>query len=327
MTLEYPIKFTPILKAKVWGGEKLDTILQKTSQAKNIGESWEISGVEGDVSVVANGDLIGKTIHELIKAYKGDFLGNQVYEKFGNQFPLLFKFIDAKEDLSVQLHPNDEIAKRRHNSFGKTEMWYIVQTDKDANLIIGFNQKVHATLYEKYLNEGSLEKILHYEKVKKGDAFYITPGRIHAIGAGVLLAEIQQSSDITYRIYDWNRPDSDGKLRELHTNLALDSVDFEDKNNFKLPYKPIENKPCTILNSPYFVTSILEINETIHRDYSDIDSFVVYMCVEGNANIQVGTYEQTMEKGDTVLIPAGCKNVTISATSVKLLEVFVPETN
>ncbi len=327
MTLGYPIKFIPILKSKIWGGEKLHKILRKTAEAKNIGESWEISGVEEDISVVSNGDLRGKTISELIKTFKGDFLGNQVYEKFGGQFPLLFKFIDAKDDLSVQLHPNDEIAYKRHNSFGKTEMWYIVQADKDANLIIGFNQKVHPSLYQKHLKQGSLEKILHYEKVKIGDAFYITPGRIHAIGAGVLLAEIQQSSDITYRVYDWNRPDVDGNLRELHTDLAIDTIDYEDADNFKLSWNPKLNQPWTILNSPFFVTSILEINKTIDRDYSEMDSFVVYMCVEGNANIQVGKYHQTMAIGDTILIPAICKNVTISATSAKLLEVFVPQTN
>jgi len=324
MSLEYPIKFTAILKAKIWGGEKLQQVLKKKSFEKNIGESWEISGVEGDISVVANGNLAGKTLHELIKNFKGDFLGNHVYEKFGNQFPMLFKFIDAKENLSVQVHPNDEIAGKRHNSFGKTEMWYIVQADKNANLIIGFNQKVNATLYEKYLKNGLLEKILHFEKVNVGDTFYITPGRIRAIGAGVLLAEIQQSSDITYRVFDWNRRDADGNLRELHTDLAIDAIDFEETKTFKHKSSSVIYHTNTILNSPYFTISILEINKKIHRNVSEIDSFIVYMCVDGNASIQVGNYVENIAIGDTVLIPALCKEISISATFAKLLEVFVP---
>jgi len=319
-----PIKFTPIMKEKVWGGNKLKRLFKKASLSSKVGESWEISGVEGALSVVANGEFIGKSIHELIEIFKQDLLGKQVYAKFGNQFPLLFKFIDAKEKLSIQLHPNDTLAKSRHNSFGKTEMWYIVQADKNANLIIGFKEKFNEKMYQQHLDNGTLEELLHYEKVKEGDAFYITPGRIHAIGAGVLLAEIQQTSDITYRLYDWNRPDSDGKLRELHNDLALDAIDFSVSNEYRLEYHRVTNHPQKLIASPYFETSFLEVHGKIDRDLSLIDSFVVYMCVAGEGIIRVNTNSQIIQLGETVLIPAICTKVSILATNAKLLEVFVP---
>lgn len=324
MKILYPIKFTPILKEKVWGGNKLSRLLKKTFISNNIGESWEISGVEGSISVVANGEFFGKSLNELIEIFKQDFLGKQVYETFGNQFPLLFKFIDAKEDLSIQLHPNDALAKSRHNSFGKTEMWYIIQADENANLIIGFKEKINEKFYQKHIDNGTLEELLHYEKVKEGDAFYITPGRIHAIGAGVLLAEIQQTSDITYRLYDWNRPDSDGKLRELHNDLALDAIDFNATKDYKLEDHSVTNQPQKLIASPYFETSLLEVKGKMDRDLSAIDSFVVYMCVGGEGSIGVNSHSEKIQLGEMVLIPAICTRVSILATNAKLLEVFVP---
>jgi len=324
MNILYPIKFTPILKEKVWGGNKLSRLLKKSFISNKVGESWEISGVEGAISVVANGEFSGKSLNELIEIFKQDFLGEQVFAKFGNQFPLLFKFIDANEDLSVQLHPNDTLAKSRHNSFGKTEMWYIIQADKNANLIIGFKEEINKKFYQKHIDNGSLEEILHYEKVKEGDAFYIAPGRIHAIGAGVLLAEIQQTSDITYRLYDWNRPDTDGKLRELHNDLAIDAIDFDAPKDFKLDYHSHTNNPQKLIASPYFETSFIEVKGKMERDLLSIDSFVVYMCVAGEVSIHVNSYSETLHIGETVLIPAICTKVSILATNAKLLEVFVP---
>lgn len=221
----YPLKFEPILKEKVWGGNKLNTLFQKEAIGE-IGESWEISGVNENVSVVSNGSLKGKSLNWLLEVYKHKLVGRKVYRHFGNTFPLLFKLIDACEDLSVQVHPDDFLAKKRHNSFGKTEMWYILDVEKEGRLILGFNEKMSQKKYLKALSENRITEILKSEPVKKGDAFILKPGTVHAIGAGVLLAEIQQTSDITYRIYDWERPDTNGQMRQLHTDLALDAIDF-----------------------------------------------------------------------------------------------------
>ena len=238
----YPFKFQPILKERLWGGTKLETVLGKSLDSDIIGESWELSGVSGDVSVVANGNLAGKSLQEIIESYKEDLLGKAVYERFGNDFPILIKFIDAKQDLSIQVHPNDELAKARYNSFGKTEMWYVMDADPDAKLIVGFNKSVNKEEYQKHLNNKTLTEILYYEPVKEGSTFFINTGKVHAIGAGTLLAEIQQTSDITYRVYDFDRKDKNGNLRELHTELALDAIDYEKKDDFKVSYSKNENQ-------------------------------------------------------------------------------------
>jgi len=318
----YPLKFKSILKEKIWGGTKLNSILKKETTSTILGESWEISDVEEDISVVENGVLKGKNITELVKSYQNDLMGKRVYSHFGDKFPLLFKFIDAKEDLSVQLHPDDALAKKRHNSFGKTEMWYIIQADRDARLIIDFNQKIDKQTYLKHLQEETLTEILNKESIKKGDAFYITPGLIHAIGAGTLLAEIQQTSDVTYRVFDWNRPDVDGNLRELHLDLALDAIDFSFPKEFRLsqPNSDIES----ILNSPYFSVNLIESDQHKIRNLSTIDSFVVYMCVDGQTSISLDGNSEDLVMGDTVLIPACAKEVHFQKDSAKLLEVFIP---
>ncbi|MCH7524385.1 MAG: class I mannose-6-phosphate isomerase, partial [Bacteroidetes bacterium] len=230
----YPLKFQPILKEKIWGGQKLKTLLNKQNDLPNIGESWEISDVDGDTSIVINGELKGKTLKELLELFKGDLIGEKNYKIFGNKFPLLIKFIDAKEDLSIQLHPNDELAAKRHNSFGKTEMWYVMQADVGSNLIIGFNKRITPETYLNYLEEKTLPKILNFDKVKEGDSYFIEVGRVHAIGAGVVLAEIQQTSDITYRVYDWDRVDDEGNSRDLHIDLAIDAIDINMKYDFMI---------------------------------------------------------------------------------------------
>ena len=232
MTL-YPLKFNPILKDKIWGGEKLKNILNKQTEASNIGESWEVSDVEGDTSIVTNGPLKGQSLKELLSNFKSDLLGEKNYAQFGTKFPLLIKFIDAKEDLSIQLHPNDTLAAERHNSFGKTEMWYVMQADQDSNLIVGFNQDMNAEKYLHHLDNKSLTEILNFDKVQAGDTYFIEVGRVHAIGAGVMLAEIQQTSDITYRVYDWDRVDDKGNERELHNDLAIDAIDFDMDDDFR----------------------------------------------------------------------------------------------
>ncbi len=320
--LKYPIKFTPILKEKIWGGNKLNLLFNKSAK-NNIGESWEISDVDSNISIVDSGLLKGKSLTQLIIFFKEDFIGASVYKTFGNNFPLLFKFIDAKEDLSVQLHPNDQLAKERHNSFGKTEMWYILDTDEDAKLILGFNTLIDQNVYQKHLFENTLSEILQYKKVKKGDSFFIETGTVHAIGAGVVLAEIQQTSDITYRIYDYNRPGLDGELRELHTDLAINAINFESKKE-KLEYKDEINIPVNLCKSKYFHTNKLSISNLIKRDLSLIDSFVVYMCLEGDGEIIANNYSEIFTKGDTLLIPAIIKNINIKTQSAIFLEVYIP---
>ncbi|MCR9183281.1 MAG: class I mannose-6-phosphate isomerase [Flavobacteriaceae bacterium] len=318
----YPIKFQPILKEKVWGGTKLMNLLNKSSLASNVGESWEISDVENDISIISNGVLKGQSIAEIVQNYKEELIGEHVYQKFGNRFPLLFKFIDAKETLSVQLHPDDALAKKRHNSFGKTEMWYIIQADTNSELILGFNQKIDKNSFLNTIDNDQIEAILHKEKIKQGDAFYITPGLVHAIGAGTLLAEIQQTSDITYRLYDWNRPDTNGQLRALHKNLAIDAIDFDLNTNKKF----LSNKQDSdnLVESPYFSVNLFNTKEQTHRNISKIDSFVVYMCVEGNTTISINTKSETFAMGETVLIPACAKEVHFQEDSAKVLEIFVP---
>jgi mannose-6-phosphate isomerase len=328
----YPMKFKPQLKEKVWGGSQLALQLGKEGN-ENIGESWEISGVKYNVSVVSNGILKGRSLTELLEQYHEDLLGKSVAERFGNEFPLLFKFIDASKDLSVQLHPNNTVAKERHNSFGKTEMWYILNTEKDARLILGFNREMDKSTYMKYLSEGNITDILHSEEVKEGEAFFIAPGTVHAIGAGVLLAEIQQTSDITYRIYDWDRPGTNGKMRELHTDLALDVIDF-DISKAKLNFSEIDNESVIVCSSAYFETYSLRLTKNFQKDISKIDSFIVYMCVEGEAIINSEENSvlssndlakgEELKKGETLLVPACANHVSFETKGATLLEVYVP---
>jgi len=321
-TLKYPIKFRPILKEKIWGGQKLKNLLNKENDLPNIGESWEISDVEGDTSIVSNGALQGKSLKELLEKYKADLIGTKNYEVFGNKFPLLIKFIDAKEDLSIQLHPNDELAAKRHNSFGKTEMWYVMQADKDANLIVGFNQEMTPQKYLKHLETKTLPEILNFDRVDAGDTYFIEVGRVHAIGAGVLLAEIQQTSDITYRVYDWDRVDDQGNERELHNNLALDAFNFNMKDDFRVSYSKINNLSNEMVSCPYFTTNYLEVNTSIQKK-QELDSFVIYMCVAGEAEIKTDVASEIIKKGETVLLPATIQSYQITSKNARLLEVYV----
>ena len=319
----YPLMFKPLLKQKVWGGDKLHLLFGKEN-VENLGESWEISGVKGNESEVVNGSLAGHRLSELIKEFKGELLGGRVYKKFGSQFPLLFKFIDAQKDLSIQVHPDDTIANKRHDSFGKTEMWYVLQADEDARLILGFKEGITQAAYLKALEEGSLEGKMREVPVKAGDSFYLKPGTVHAIGGGVVLAEIQQSSDVTYRIYDWNRPDTDGNFRELHTKEALDVIDFTTSEEAQLSVSNEFNKANTLCESPYFHTSLIKLSQPMVRNYDDLDSFVVYMCTEGEAVLKIGETSLTIRKGNSLLIPACTEQVRLHTESATILEVYVP---
>ncbi|MBL4560662.1 MAG: class I mannose-6-phosphate isomerase [Labilibaculum sp.] len=321
----YPLKFTPILKDKIWGGSKLKTVLNKDfSSLPNAGESWEISGVEGNISVVSNGFLAGNDLEELIEIYMGDLIGDQVYENFGVEFPLLIKFIDANDVLSIQVHPDDELSKERHNAYGKTEMWYVIEADKGSELIVGFNQDISKEEYLAKLKEGKLEEILNNAPVKEGSCFFIPSGRVHAIGKGILLAEIQQTSDVTYRMYDFNRTDDAGNQRELHTELAVDAIDYSFEKKYETTYKTEINKASELIRCPYFTTNILEFDQSIEKNYLELDSFVIYMCLEGDMEITYGEDSLTVTKGESVLIPAVINNLTLTPKSkTKIIEVYI----
>lgn len=318
------IKFEPILKEKIWGGEKLKEILNKKSNLNNLGESWEVSGVEEAISIVANKALKGERLNDLIKKYTYTLVGKKVYEKFGEEFPLLIKFIEAKKPLSIQVHPDGKLAKDRHDSFGKTEMWYVMESDKDAELIVGFKKDTNEEEYLHHLENKTLLNLLNVDKVSSGDVYFIPAGRVHAISAGVLLAEIQETSDITYRIYDWDRKDIDGSYRELHTEQALEAIDYSSKEVYKTAYNKIDNKSVSVVSCPYFTTNVLTVSKTLHINHQNKDSFVIYMCVKGEV---VFKYKDCLEKlsmGETLLVPACIKEFEIDTENTsELLEVFI----
>ncbi|WP_340110787.1 type I phosphomannose isomerase catalytic subunit [Maribellus mangrovi] len=322
----YPIKFKPIFHEKIWGGNRMRSILNKDyGDLPNCGESWELSGVEGNISVVANGFLTGNDLNELIEIYMGDLVGDKVYEKFGNEFPLLIKFIDAQDDLSIQVHPNDKLSKERHNAYGKTEMWYVAGAEKGALINSGFNQVMNREKYLEYFSAGKLTDLLHYDEAEVGDVFFIPAGRVHAIGKGCLVAEIQQTSDVTYRIFDYNRKDDQGNERELHTDLALDAIDFTYASEYKTPYETQANVPTELVSCPYFTTNIIEFNKELDKEYNELDSFVIYMTLEGSFEIKTENGAETAEMGETVLVPASIESVQLKPRSekVKILEVYI----
>lgn len=316
----YPLQFNPILKERIWGGEKLKTILNKPITSKITGESWEISTVEGDVSVVANGDWAGKSLNDLIASHPEELLGTEVYKEFGKQFPLLFKYLDAREDLSIQVHPNDELAKKRHNSFGKTEMWYVMQADTDSKLIVGFKKDSNAAEYVENLKNKTLLSILDNVKVEVGDVFFLETGTVHAIGAGLVIAEIQQTSDITYRLYDFDRVDAAGNERELHVDLALDAINYNKIDTYKKYSKDL-NQSNSMVDCPYFTTNFLPLDGKVEVNKSG-ESFTVYMCVEGDFELESDGVKFEYKKGDTVLIPAALKSFGISGKA-SILEIYI----
>lgn len=321
----YPLKFTPICKERIWGGTKIKDILKKdVGDISSCGESWEISDLGNDVSIVNNGFLKGNTLSELVEIYMGDLVGESVYDRFNLQFPLLIKFIDAKEFLSIQVHPNDEMAIKQHNSFGKTELWYIMDAEKDSKLISGFNKPINKESYLEAFNNHKLAEIVNFEDVGKGDVFYIPAGRIHSIGSGILLVEIQQISDITYRIYDWERKDSQGNSRELHTDLALEAIDYSFQKEYKTKYSANQNASSEILNTPYFCVNIIDITQDLERDCISIDSFIIYICIEGSAEINYLKGKETIKMGETILVPALIDRIILETNNkCKLLEVYI----
>ena len=321
----YPLKFSPILKDKIWGGTKLKSLFDKAAETNKLGESWELSGYEGDESVVTNGALAGNNLAELIEIYMGELVGDAIYDEYGLSFPLLFKLIDANENLSIQVHPGDEVAAERHNSYGKTEMWYVVDADPGAELIIGFTKDCTKDEYLDALDNDKVEDLLQKVPVKKGDVFFIPAGLVHAIGKGVVVAEIQQCSDITYRIYDYKRTDDQGNERELHTEQAVDVINFAASKNPKTVYNISVNEITPLVECEYFTTNILRFDAPVTRNYGTLDSFVAYMCLEGDFVIEYEGEKTTVNKGDTVLVPASIDEVGLipDSNQVTLLEVYV----
>jgi len=323
----YPLKFETIFKEKIWGGIRLrDSLHKEVGAIGKCGESWEISGVQENISVVSNGKLAGNDLEELIEVYMGDLVGDKVYEKFGIEFPLLVKFIDANEDLSIQVHPDDQTARERHNAFGKTEMWVVVEADEGAEIMSGFNTKVDKAKYLEHINNGTLHAILNREKVSAGDVFFIPAGRIHAIGKGILLAEIQQTSDISYRIFDYNRKDNEGKERELHAELAEDVIDYKNNNSSRVHYHLQDNAENNLVDCKYFTTNLLHLTTPVERDIYNLDSFVIYLCLEGDLLLVYADDEVIpVKKGELILIPASLHSYGLIPRNqnASLIEVYI----
>lgn len=322
----YPLKFKPILKSLIWGGNKLaaagKSLPAGMAPGTKIGESWEISGVPGSVSVVSNGFLKSNDLQELIEVYMGDLVGDAVYERFGLEFPVLIKFIDAQDVLSVQVHPDDDLAAERHGTRGKTEMWYVVDHEPGAFLYVGFNRRVTREEYLQAVRDGSLTELLAKHEVKKGDTYFIPAGTVHAIGKGVVIAEIQETSDITYRIDDWGRTGSDGKPRQLHTEEAVDSIDYSYREDYRRTVSPQPGAVRELVSTPFFTTNILCPDGEMVRDYAPIESFVAYICTGGEVTVACEGGTEKLAAMQSLLIPAEIDEVTITGEGA-ILEVYM----
>lgn len=322
-TTLYPMKFLPLFKNKVWGGNKIKSLGFDYAPLPNCGELWVLSSVEGNESVIANGFLANNTINEAIEIYMGELLGEKNYDHFGPQFPLLVKIIDAADKLSIQVHPDDALAQKRGMENGKTEMWYIIEAEKGAEIVDGFISKITPEDYRQAIDDGTLEEYLHKEKPQAGDVFFIPAGRVHALGKGILLAEIQQSSDCTYRIYDYNRPDTNGRMRELHTAEALAAIDFSPLKDGKTHYTAKNGSSTRLAQCPYFTTSIIPLTKPMRKSLAKIDSFVVYLCVEGIAAVKTLEQVVPIHAGECVLVPAVADGVELFCEGpAKLLEIY-----
>jgi mannose-6-phosphate isomerase len=325
MSKLYPLIFKPIYKEKIWGGQKLRKILNKDfGSLPNCGESWEISGVEGNISQVQNGDLKSKTLNDLVQEFRERLIGKKILEKYKGEFPLLIKFIDAADDLSIQVHPDDEMARQKHNGSGKTEMWYIMQADPGAKLVSGFKKQVSSEQYKQLVSTNKLPEVLNQEEVQKDDVFFIPAGRVHYIGKGLLLAEIQQTSDITYRIYDFDRVDDKGNKRELHTDNAAEALDFKVYPDYKTRKIERPNELVELVTSPYFSTYRLKLDQEIKRNYSGRESFTILIVLEGELKIEADGFTGSFPAGSSILIPAELTHITLkpAGTDAKLLETY-----
>ena len=323
-TVLYPLKFKPIFKDKIWGGRKIKEVLgMDYGPLPNCGEMWLLSGLWEEQSVIANGDFEGDEINDLVETFMGDLVGEGVFDKYGEQFPLLIKIIDANDWLSVQVHPDDELAEKRELGNGKTEMWYVIQADPGAELVSGFNCEMNRMKYIRVLKDNAIESVLNRETAEKGDVFYIPAGRVHALGPGIMVGEIQQPSDVTYRNYDWDRIDVAGMRRELHIPQSLDAVDFDPVEHYKTTYVPMLNKTVSVVESPYFTTNMLHLQGEMAKDYSELDSFVLLMPVEGKILLEWENGSVFVATGEVVLIPNVIEKVSIKAQDeCRLLEIY-----
>lgn len=312
-------KFKPILKSLVWGGNKIAAYKGISTTQSTIGESWELSGMAGSESEVAEGPDKGKRLPELIRRDRGELVGEKIYSRFGDHFPLLIKFIDAREDLSLQVHPNEEIARQRHHASGKSEMWYVVDAEAGAHIRSGFRTPLAPEKYAEAVKDGSILEMVADYRVEAGDLFYIPAGRIHTIGAGTLLVEIQQSSSITYRIFDYNRTGLDGRPRELHTEWAREALDFSVEEEYRTPYQPATNRAVPLIHCPHFTTNLFDLTTPQLLDLDWIDSFVVVICTEGSGTLTDHKGRtMTIKQGETVLVEASVKCLTMTPEQDKL---------
>jgi mannose-6-phosphate isomerase len=318
-----PIKFEPLLKSTLWGGDKIIPFKHLNIHQDNVGESWEISGVPGNLSIVSEGPYKGKTLQAVVSELKDSLVGVENYKRFGEEFPLLIKFIDARQQLSIQVHPNDEIAHQLGKERGKTEMWYVMASDKDASLMCGLKEKITPDQYKEMVANDTITDALAHYPVKEGDCFFIPAGRIHSIGKGCFLAEIQQTSDVTYRIYDFKRKDKNGNYRQLHTKEAAMSIDYHVNSNYRQQYVPQKNQGVSLVKCPYFNTSVYDLNEPMTIDYSELDSFVILIGTKGQAKMSDNEgNEFELQAGESILIPATTKEIHVDG-NIKFLESYV----
>ncbi len=315
-------KFEPLLKQTLWGGDKIIPFKHLNTKMEQVGESWEISGVKDFETIVANGPDKGKSLNQLVSEMKDQLVGKENYERFGDEFPLLVKFIDAHQDLSIQVHPSDEVAHRQGKSHGKTEMWYALPSTPGAMLYNGLKQQITPEQYKQMVENDTITDALARYEVHEGDVFFIPAGRIHTIGAGCFVAEIQQTSDVTYRIYDFKRKDKNGNYRELHTQLAAESIDYTVLDNYRTEYEPLKNEGVQVATCPYFTTAVYDLTEPMTLDYSELDSFVILIAVKGEGRLICNGEEMPFQMGDTILFPATTNEVRIEG-EVKFLETYV----
>mgnify|MGYP002771340537 FL=1 len=318
-----PLKFKALLKQTIWGGDKIIPFKHLDDHLENVGESWEISGVPGNETVVADGEYAGKKLNELVIEQKDKLVGKANYERFGDEFPLLIKFIDARQDLSIQVHPTDEIAKRQGKERGKTEMWYIMDSDKDAKLYSGLKMQITPEQYKAMVEDDTITDALAQYEVKEDDCFFLPAGRIHAIGTGCFLAEIQQTSDVTYRIYDFKRKDKDGNYRQLHTKEAAECINYTVEDDYRTHYEHKKNEGVTLVECPYFTTAVYDLDEPMTLDYSELDSFVILIGLKGEGIITDNEGNTvTISAGESILVPATTETLKVEGT-IKMLETYV----
>ena len=327
----YPFLFEPYLHSVVWGGNQLKPYKGLEPSDESIGESWEVSAVPSSTSIICNGEWKGKDLITAINEQPDAILGKAVNEKYHGQLPLLVKFIEAKRDLSIQVHPNDEMARREHGKMGKSEMWYIIKADEGAHLYVGFKQNITPYEYQKRVEDGSITDVLADHQIKAGDVFYLPAGRVHAICGGIMLAEVQQSSDVTYRFFDYNRPGLDGNPRELHTKLAAKALDYHVEENYRTEYIDNTNRATQIIDTPYFDVKEMEISKPFHRDLCKYDSFVVSLCIKGDCKIKVRSTsdEITLKEGYSSLIPACIADYDVipQKEKTRLLDAYIDNQN